>query len=147
MPSKNFGMVGFLIGLAAGSVVSLLYAPKSGREFRTDLKKDFPGFLKKAEDIKAKLIDKAKSIASDISKKSEKFVETSKKLVEGKYPGTVETLEKEFASMKYAINTAVSNYKRSTDFRRITDKEIDDLFIDFENEVLPKFIGMGKRKR
>jgi len=147
MPSKNFGMVGFLIGLATGSVVSLLYAPKSGREFRTDLKKDWPGFLKKAEDIKGKLINKAKSVATDISERSEKFVEASRKMAEGRYAGTVETLEKEFVSMKHAINTAVSNYKRSSEFRKSTSREVDDLFIDFENEVLPKFVGMGKRKR
>jgi gas vesicle protein len=147
MPPKNIGMVGFFIGFATGSVVSLLYAPQSGKEFRTNLKRDFSGFLKKAEEIKSELINKAKSIASDISKKSEKFVETSKKLAEGRYSGSVETLEKEFVSVKHAINAAVNDYKRSSDFRRSLNREFDDLFIDFENEVLPKFVGMGKRER
>jgi gas vesicle protein len=147
MPSKNFGMVGFLIGFATGSVVSLLYAPKSGSEFRTNLRKDFPEFLKKAEEIRGKLIIRAKSIASDISEKSEKFVETSKKLAEGRYSGAVDAFEKELFSIKHAINSAVNNYKISSELRRSTSREVDDLFIDFENEVLPKFVGMRKRKR
>lgn len=148
MPSKNSGMVGFLIGFATGSVVSLLYAPKSGREFRTILmKKDIPEFLKKAEGIKNKLVNRAKFIASDISEKSEQFVESSKKLAEGKYSGTIETLEREFRGMKHAIDTAVNNYKKSRSFRKSIDQEVDDLFIDFEDEILPKFVGMGKRRR
>ena len=147
MPAKKFGMVGFLIGLATGSVVSLLYAPQSGREFRSNLRKDFPGFLKKAEDIKGSLISKAKSIASDISERSEKFVETAKKVADGRYAGTVETIENELYSLKHAVNEAVSNYKKNSDFGKPTNQQVDDLFIDFEDEILPKFVGMGRRDR
>jgi len=137
MPAKNFGLVGFLIGLATGSVVSLLYAPQSGREFRSNLRKDFPGSL----------ISKAKSIASDISERSEKFVETAKKIADGRYAGTVETIENELYSLKHAVNEAMNNYKKNSDFGKPTNQQVDDLFIDFEDEILPKFVGMGRRDR
>jgi gas vesicle protein len=148
MPPKNIGVVGFFIGFATGSLVSLLYAPKSGKEFRTNLmKRNIPEFLKKAEAIKSDLVNKAKSIAFDISERSERLVESSKKIAEGKYSGTVETLEKEYNFMKNAIDTAINSYKRNRNVRRLTEREVDDLFIDFEDEVLPKFVRMGKRGR
>lgn len=145
MHRKNLGLVGFLIGLATGSVVSLLYAPKSGREFRSHLRKDFPGLLKKAEEIKGVLIGKARSIASDISGRSEKFVVATKKIAEGKYAGTVETVEKELDSVKLAVIAAVNNYKQSNFFIKPTNQQVDDLFIDFEDEILPKFVNFRKR--
>jgi gas vesicle protein len=147
MPGKNFGLVGFLIGFATGSVMSLLYAPQSGSQFRTNLRKDFPGFLKKAEEIKETLIGKARSIASDISGRSEKFINTTKDIAEGKYTGTVETVEKELSSLKYAVDAAVNNYKESTFFSKSTNQQVDDLFIDFEDEILPKFVSFRKRPK
>ncbi len=147
MPGKKFSLVGFLIGFATGSVVSLLYTPQSGSQFRTNLKRDFPGFLKKAEEIKETLIGKAKSIASDISGRSEKFVSATKDIAEGRYSGTVETVEKELDSVKQAVNAAVSNYKQHTFFSRSTNQQVDDLFIDFEDEILPKFVSFRKRPK
>ena len=146
MPGKNYSLVGFLIGFATGSVVSLLYAPQSGSQFRTNLRRDFPGFLKKADDIKQTLIGKAKSIASEISGRSDKLVKTTKEVAEGKYSGTVETVEKEFNSIKYAVDAAVNDYKQSTFFSKSsTNQQVDDLFIDFEDEILPKFVSFRKR--
>jgi gas vesicle protein len=148
MPGKNFGLVGFLIGFATGSVVSILYAPQSGSQFRTNLRRDFPGFHKKAEEIKETLIGKAKSIAADISGRSEKFVKTTKDVAEGKYTGTVETVEKELHSLKHAVDAAVNKYEESSFFKKsTTNQQVDDLFIDFEDEVLPKFVSFKKRPK
>ena len=148
MPRKKFGFVGFLIGFATGSVVSLLYAPQSGNQFRTNLRRDFPGFLKKAEEIKEKLIGKAKSIASDISGRSEKFAKTAKDVAEGKYTGTVKTVEKELHSLKNAVDAAVNKYEEGNFFSKsATNRQVDDLFIDFEDEVLPKFVSLRKRPK
>ena len=145
MPRKKFGFVGFLIGFATGSAVSLLCAPRSGNQFRTNLRRDFPGFLKKAEEIKEILIGKAKSIASDISGRSEKFVKATKNIADGKYSGTAETVEKELSSLKHAVDAAVNNYKQNTFFSKsTTNQQVDDLFIDFEDEILPKFVSFRK---
>jgi gas vesicle protein len=148
MPGKKFNLVGFLIGFATGSVVSLLCAPQSGSQFRSNIRRDFPGFLKKAEEIKETIIGKAKSIASDISGRSEKFVKSTKDIADGKYSGTVETVEKELNSIKHAVDTAVNNYKQSTFFSKsTTNQQVDDLFIDFEDEILPKFVSFRKRPK
>jgi gas vesicle protein len=148
MPGKKFRLVGFLIGFATGSVMSLLYTPQSGTQFRTNLRRDFPGFLKKAEGIKETLIGKAKSIASDISGRSEKFVKTTKDVAEGKYTGTVETVEKELHNLKHAVDAAVNKYEENSFFSKsTTNRQVDDLFIDFEDEVLPKFVSFKKRPK
>ena len=137
---KKFGWVEFLTVFAAGSIVSILFS-------RKDLKSDISNFQSKAEMIKNQLIGKAKSISSDLTDRSQKFIESTKKFAEGTYAGTIESLEKEYSSIRYAISTAIDNYRRSS--RIITEQQNskDEFFIDFDDETLPKFIGMGRRKR
>jgi len=48
---KGFG-VGILVGLVIGGAVALLYAPKSGKELRSDIKVKAK---KVASDVRAKL--------------------------------------------------------------------------------------------
>ncbi|OGU72943.1 MAG: hypothetical protein A2V93_05440 [Ignavibacteria bacterium RBG_16_34_14] len=137
--AKKFGWIEFLTGFAAGSVVSILFT-------RKELKNDFANLQKKAEEIKNQLISKAKSISSDLTERSQRFIESSKKFADGKYAGTIESFENEYYSIKYAINTAIDNYRRSS--KKITSAQSnDDLFIDFDDETLPKFVGMGRRRR
>jgi len=138
--AKKFGWIEFLTGFAAGSVVSILFT-------RKDLKNDFTNLQKKAEEIKNQLFSKAKNISSDLTEKSQRFIESSKKFAEGKYAGTIESLEKEYYSIKHAINTAIDNYRRNSKIITAAQSEEDDLFIDFDDETLPKFVGMGRRKR
>lgn len=143
---KNYGLIGFFVGLTAGSIIGLLSAPKSGRELRTDLKNELSGFLKKAENRKNQLINKAKNVASDITLQGEKLISSAKNFANGKYKAPIETIESEFNSLKHAVNTAVRTYKESSD-KKSTQQEVDDLFIDFDDETLPKFLGMKRRSR
>ena len=136
---KKFGWVEFLTGFVAGSVVSILLT-------RKDLKNDFANIQRKAEEIKNHLITKAKNISSDLTERSQRFIEAAKNFAEGKYAGTIESLEKEYFSIRYAINSAIDNYKRGVQKNNF-NAEDDELFIDFEDERLPKFIGMGRKKR
>ena len=137
---KKFGWIEFITGFAAGSIVSILLT-------RKDLKSDMAVLQRKAEGIKNQLLGKAKHISSDLTERSRRFIESSKKFAEGKYPGTIESLEKEYYSLKYAVNTAIDNYRRSSKIITAPQNEEDDLHIDFDDERLPKFIGMGRRKR
>lgn len=136
---KKFGWIEFFTGLAAGSLVSVILS-------RKDIKGDVVNFQKKAEEIRKQLINKARNISSELIERSLKFVESSKKFAEGKYSGTMESLEKEYYSIKFAINTAIDNYRRSSKIDS-SNGENDELFIDFDDEKLPKFVGMGRRKR
>lgn len=137
---KKFGWIEFITGFAAGSIVSILLT-------RKDLKSDMAALQRKAEGIKNQLLGKAKHISSDLTERSRRFIESCKKFAEGKYPGTIESLEKEYYSLKYAVNTAIDNYRRSSKIITAPQNEEDDLHIDFDDETLPKFIGMGRRKR
>lgn len=139
MASKKFGWIEFLTGFAAGTMATILFT-------RKDLRNDLSNIQRKSEEIKNQLISKAKNISSDLIDRSQRFIESAKNFADGKYAGTIESLEKEYYSIKYAINTAIDNYRRNS--RKITAKaEEDDLYIDFEDEKLPKFVGMGRRKR
>jgi hypothetical protein len=136
---RKFGWTEFLTGLAAGSIISILLT-------RKDLKSDFTYIQRKAEEIKKQLINKAKSISTDLTERSRKFIESSKSFAEGKYSGTIGSLEKEYHSIRYALNTALDNY-RTTSKIITAPRNNDDLHIDFEDETLPKFVGMGRRKK
>lgn len=136
---KKFGWIEFLTGFAAGSAVSILFTRKS-------LKNDLSNLQRKAEEIKNQLIGKAKNISTDLIERSQRFIEASKKFADGKYAGSIESLEKEYYSIKYAINTAIDNYRKNSKNISV-QSATDDLFIDFGDERLPKFVGMGRRKR
>ncbi|RPI74413.1 MAG: hypothetical protein EHM47_03650 [Ignavibacteriales bacterium] len=137
---KKFGWVEFLAGFAAGSLVSIILS-------RKDIKSDIINIQRRAEEIKTQLIGKAKSISLDLTERSQKFIESCKKFMEGKYAGTIDSLEKEYHSIKYAINSAIDNYRKNSKFITSSGNNGDDLYIDFDDETLPKFAGMGRRKR
>ena len=48
---KNSGFGKFLAGAAVGAGLGILFAPKSGKETRQDLKKLFDDFMKKVKEI------------------------------------------------------------------------------------------------
>ena len=147
MSSVNkFSVIGFLIGAAAGSVIALFYAPKRGKELRSDIKNETSQLLKKAAKRRDEIISKAKSVANTLNEKGEQLIATTKKFAEGKFPGTVETIEKEISNLKYAISTAIATYRKGVSVGKPVEEEVDDLFIDFEYETLPKFEGMGRRR-
>jgi len=137
---KKFGWIEFLAGFTAGSVASIIFT-------RKDLKNDFTNLQRKAEEIKNQLFSKAKGISSKLVERSQKLIESLKKFADGKYSGTIESLEKEYYSIRLAINTALDNYRESSKKIIATHPRGDDLFIDFDDETLPKFVGMGRRKR
>ena len=74
---------GLLIGGALGALAGILFAPKSGKELRSDIKEKGNKILKDGKDIYADASTKAKEIigevkhqAKDLKKEAEGTVET-----------------------------------------------------------------------
>ncbi len=82
--TKNEGMlkglvIGLLAGGAIGAVVALLYAPKSGRELRADLKEKADEFRDDAEEYLTVARTKAGDMVSEAKKRSESLITDAKR--------------------------------------------------------------------
>jgi gas vesicle protein len=70
--------IGFLAGSAIGAVIALLYAPKSGKELRKDIKNKTDEYYEETEKFLAEAKDKAKELVNEGKKRSEQLVSNAK---------------------------------------------------------------------
>ena len=131
---NNFGkgmVIGFIAGGALGAALALLYAPKSGRELREDIRGRTDEALDEAEKYIAEAKDKAIDLINEGKKKSEKLIkearEKSEKLLKdaekifdeakvktGEYVETgKETVGQKREQLKTAIKAGVDAYKET----------------------------------
>ncbi|MCK9280893.1 MAG: YtxH domain-containing protein [Melioribacteraceae bacterium] len=121
--------IGLLTGAALGSVIALLYAPKSGKEFRSDIKSKSKDLLDDAEEYIEQAKDKATQLINDGKKKSDRLVAETKVKVDaliseaediltdakGKAGIFVDSskskIEKESERLKTAVKAGVDAYK------------------------------------
>ncbi len=87
MAQDNDGMakgliVGFLAGTIVGAVLALLYAPKSGREFRRDIKEKSAELIGSAEEYLARARSKAVDIVNEGKRRSESVINDARKQAE-----------------------------------------------------------------
>jgi gas vesicle protein len=73
--------LGILAGGAIGALVALLYAPKSGRELRKDIKHKTDEYMEDAEKYIADAREKAKAMVNEGKKKSEKLLKMQEEKV------------------------------------------------------------------
>jgi gas vesicle protein len=122
-------LIGFLAGSAIGAIIALLYAPKSGKEFRSDIKGKTDEFLDDAQEYLTNAKQKATEIINEGKKKSEKLVADAKVKVDGllqdaekiltdaktkagSYMSTgKDTILKESERLKSAVKAGVDAYK------------------------------------
>ena len=69
MKSGNSFLTGLLAGAAVGGIIALLYAPKSGKETREQLKKKFTELEKELESLKGQANQKTGKIKDDLAQK------------------------------------------------------------------------------
>jgi len=67
-PSNSF-LTGLLTGAAIGGIIALLYAPKSGKETREQIKKKFTELEKELENLKVQASQKTGKIKEDLAQK------------------------------------------------------------------------------
>ena len=78
---NHFGkgvIIGFLAGGALGAALALLYAPKTGRELRENIKSKGDDYLDEAEKYLADAKDKAIDLINEGKKRSEKLIKDAK---------------------------------------------------------------------
>jgi len=78
---NNFGsgvLLGLLAGGAIGAALALLYAPKTGKELRQDIKLKTDDYLDEADKYIAEAKDKAIHLINDGKKKSEKLIKDAR---------------------------------------------------------------------
>jgi len=71
--------IGFVAGGVIGGLVALLYAPKSGKEFRADLKQRKDELMDDAEEYMDIAKHKAEDIINEGKKRSEELISDAKK--------------------------------------------------------------------
>lgn len=67
-PGNSF-ITGLLTGAAIGGIIALLYAPKSGKETRDQIKRKFEELEKELENLKGKASQKTGKLKDDIAGK------------------------------------------------------------------------------
>ena len=146
---KKFGSLSaFILGGIAGSVLTFLFTPYSGKELRNKIEDEVNTSLKKAKQKEDEIINKAKSVADDIMLKTTRlaaFVD--------KYAGAVdwppEKIDKEIKSIKAAIDAAIKSYDKEyikAEEAGSTNNIVEDIFSGYDNERLPKHEGMRRRR-
>jgi gas vesicle protein len=72
-------IIGVLAGGAVGALIALLYAPKSGRELRADIKEKADDLMEGAEEYISAAKSKAGEIVSEAKKRSDQLITDAKR--------------------------------------------------------------------
>jgi len=114
-------VIGLLAGSAIGAVIALLYAPKSGRELRADIRQRAEDMVGDAEEFMQAAKSKASEIVSDAKNRSEQLISDAQKkastllddadkiLTGARQKGS--TVAEEGARVKNAVKAGVDAYK------------------------------------
>jgi gas vesicle protein len=111
-------LVGFLAGGAVGAVLGLLYAPKSGKELRGDIRQksgeianDVDEYLKDAQAKAKQLINEGKEksgqMIQDARKKAEDLLHDAETVLQG----AKTRVNEESGKLKGAVRAGVDAYK------------------------------------
>lgn len=141
---SNNSFAAFLFGAVTGSLLTLWFSPKSGKSLRNNLVDEIDRIIEESREKGERAFLDAKSYSDNLIAKTEYILTTVKKFAEGNYKYPVEKLEKEIASLKTAINAAIDTYKHGNNNFKDIEKSVSDKFKEFEDDTLPKHIGMGK---
>jgi gas vesicle protein len=142
----NFSITAFFIGGILGASASLLFTPKSGKEFRGYFKERTDDYLKETKSRADILLRNSKTTADLLKRKAEDIMNTVQQYTRGRLEKPVSVIEKEIAGLKAALKAARASYylNPEVDALRKNDEELQSSISEYEDESLPKYIGMGK---
>jgi len=114
-------VIGFFAGGVLGAAIALLYAPKSGREFRADLRERSDDLIEDAEEYLHAAAEKAGEIVSEARKRSDQLVTHAKKRADSLLADAEKvitdakektgTVLEQGARLKDAVKAGVDTYK------------------------------------
>jgi gas vesicle protein len=104
-------LIGLLAGGAVGAILGLLFAPKSGRELREDIKHKSDEYLDDAEKYITDARTKAKDLINEGKRRSEKLITDAKT----KSDELLKDAEKIFTDAKTKASGAVQTGKKSVE--------------------------------
>jgi gas vesicle protein len=107
-------LIGLLTGGAIGAVLALLYAPKSGRELRNDIRLKADDYLDDAERYIIEAKDKAIDLINDGKRKSDKLIKDAK----DKSDVLLKDAEKMFRDAKTKTGDFLETGKENIDHKR-----------------------------
>jgi gas vesicle protein len=143
---RNFSLTAFLVGGILGASASLLFTPKSGRELRADIKRQADEYINDVKLKADKLIQDSKSTGERLKRKAEDLMESVKQYAKGKADKPMAVIEKEINGLKAAINAAKASYSVTPEVHKTNINRGNGHSVpgEFDDESLPKHIGMGK---
>ncbi len=105
---------GFMLGLLAGGVVggltALLYAPKSGKEFRKDIGKKSKEIYSDTEEYISSAKTRASEIISDGRKKAEDLISDAKLKAASIVSSGKDFVAEEAGKIKDAVRSGIDTY-------------------------------------
>ncbi|MEK7250725.1 MAG: YtxH domain-containing protein [Bacteroidota bacterium] len=108
--TKGF-IFGLLAGSAIGAVLALLYAPKSGKELRADIKAKTDELMSNAENILDETRAKLPEISSEAKKRSEQVISE----VKSQANSLLQDADKVLSSVKHRSGSIVEEGMRVKD--------------------------------
>jgi gas vesicle protein len=114
-------VIGLLAGSAIGALLALLYAPKSGKELRSDIKakaedlvEDAEGYVQSAREKSGQIISEAKrrseELITDAKRKATSLLEDADKILSNARQKTGAVVQ-EGARLKGAVKAGVEAFK------------------------------------
>lgn len=142
---KGLNMTAFIIGGVLGASAVFAISPKSRRQFNRDVKSKSEKYLNKVKKSTNDLIKNSRESALSLQRKAEEIMNTVQQYAMGKLNKPVSFVESEITGLKAAITAAKTSYSLNPDIHE-SDFEINSepLLNEFEDETLPKQLGMGK---
>jgi len=137
----GIGIRGFIIGGAIGSILTFLFTPKTGEKLRKDIGAGAKDYIDKAR------VD-GKRIIDDIVNYSKQLRSLTAKYAEAIYTGPSDQIELEIKSLRDALKASIEVYRTKGETIRTpkNDRLVNNISTEFEDETLPKFEGMKRRK-
>ncbi len=142
---KGLNITAFIIGGVLGASAILAISPKSRKQISKDIKSKSEYYLKRVRESTNSLVRNSKTSAELMQKKAEDIMNIVQQYAIGKINKPVSLIENEIAGLKAAISAAKASYSLNPKIHESYLKvNAESMTNEFEDETLPKQIGMGK---